>query len=1533
MSEPTSPSGFEPMAIIGLAGRFPGAASIDELWSNLVGGVEAVVDLSDADLDAAGVSAEERAHTDYVRRGTKVAGIDEFDASFFGYSPREADIMDPQHRVFLETSWHAIEHAGYAPGEEGARRVAVFAGAGANGYLYNVYSNPSIVELAGRTQILVGNEIGFLASRVSYKLDLIGPSVSLRTACSTALTALHQACRSLADGEADLALAGGVFVNTEFRAGYRYQAGGFLSPDGHCRPFDAAAQGTTFNSGAGAVVVKPLRVAIDDGDTVYAVVKGSAVNNDGGLKVGFTAPSQSGQRAVITDAMAAADVKPETISYVEAHGTGTPLGDPIEIQALTQAYRQHTDRAAYCWIGSIKSNLGHLDAASGIAGLIKVILAMHNRQIPPSLNFERANPATELGSSPFRVPTEPIDWDGDGPRRAAVSAFGFGGTNAHVIVEESPPLPATSSSRPSQLLLLSARTPEGLDHVSSDLSAHLRRIDPELSDTAYTLALGRQQAENRRAVVASDTSGAAEALERLDRSTVVSGTSDGVVRPTTFVFAGQGTQYPHMGRQLYAVEPLFRDQVDTCASILTPLLGVDIRAVMWPEGEHPPGLDLKQTAMAQPALFVIEYALAAVWRSWGLVPDRMVGHSVGELVAATMAGVFDLPDALALIAERGRLMQSLPSGGGMLSVSADRMTVEEMLVPPLVVAAHNGPTDCVVSGPLDQLQLLAAEAARRTVTTRDVETSHAFHSPAMQPMIDEMEAVVASVPRSRPAVPFLSNVTGTWIGDDDAVDPAYWGRQARVPVEFDTCLRQLAAEPGALVEIGPGQHMAGMARRALGSSGATMITSSLSHPRDPRTDTESMQRAAGQLWTVGVELDWPSYFGNERRRRIALPATPFARARHWLEPDPQAGSRRATDSEGRQANIADWFSLPSWDRVPPAAETVTTGGSWLLLVDESHAESLAESMLASGRTPTIVVYGNDLDGLGTNRVTIDPTEASHYCDLVASVGPDPIRIVHAWALPDGDDEPPGPTDLGSPVDRARILGFESLLLLGQALSSHGPDDQRLWVATAGIHDVVGGESLRPEWATVLGPCAVLPREHPALDACSVDLDPEQPATWSHDLVAELGMKPKREPVAYRRGRRWVRSFRPWPLPGADRVDGPVAVGPDGWYLVTGGLGGVGLAVAGWLASTGARLVLTGRSSLDADDGQRRLAVEQLRTSGAEVVVEQADVADRVAMTELVERARNRWGRLRGVVHAAGVAGGGLAQLKQLDDARAVLRPKVDGTLVLDGLVRADELDWFVLFGSNAANVGDFGQIDYCAANCFLDAYAHSRADRFPVVTIDWGPWQEIGMSVTTDVPEQLRETRIQDLAVRGMSPESGLDALGRILAVPGAPQVVVSPTRLDVLFANAFSLRSAGPDGDERLATIGGGETRARGLTGELIQPESKLETQLCEAWQQTLGIDEVGVNDNFFDLGGSSLIAIQLIDRLNRDTDGGFTVAGLYETSTIRQMAADRQVTTSPELDRAALEDRRERAKRRAEHRGRRRTSRPDRRRPTLEP
>ncbi len=1002
----------EGIAIVGMVGRFPGAGNVDQFWQNLCQGVESSTFFTDEQIDPS-VERELLDDPNYIRARGIIEGAELFDANFFNISPREAEVMDPQARVFLELAYEALENTGYTA-ESFAGKIGLYAGSGHNTYFENhLCGRKEIIDRLGAFQTMLANEKDFLTTRISYKLNLTGPSISINTACSTSLVAIIQAFQGLKTRQCDMALAGGISLNTPQNRGYLYQEGGMLSPDGRCRPFDANGNGTLFNNGAGIVVLKRIEDAQEDGDRIYAIIRGVGMNNDGADKVSFTAPSVNGQMNAILAAQHSAGINLETIDYIETHGTATHLGDPIELEALTQAFQTQTNATQFCAIGSVKSNVGHLVAAAGVTGVIKTALALYNQQIPPSLNFESPNPEIDFTNSPFYVNNQLVDWKKkDNHRRAGVSSFGVGGTNAHIILEEAPlQSKQRLQKKPGKysLLIVSGKTEAALQQKTVQLKTHLHQNpNLNLADVAYTLQKGRQAFNYRRFVVCQQQE-AVTALETLPPNFTATRYTEKRNPEVVFMFPGQGSQYVNMGANLYRDEPVFRNVVDRCAQILQPLLERDLREILYPSQENEESANLlKQTIYAQPALFTIEYALAQLWLSWGIEPVATIGHSIGEFVSACLAGVFSLEDALKLVATRAKMMWSLPPGA-MLCVRLRASQVEPMLSADLAIAAVNGPSLCVVSGANEPIARLQQQLQAKEVVCKLLHTSHAFHSPMMDAIIEPFAQVVRTVKLSPPGMPFISSVTADWITESQATDPSYWASHLRATVRFAEGIQTLWQQPErVLLEVGPRTTTATLARQQAKDLKQQIAISSLGNKAEDDLEWAALLQALGQLWLSGVSLDWGSFYANQKRDRLPLPTYPFERQRYWIDPQPAIANINTTNAvEITQENLIPIskestivMSNPRKQRLIPILQEVleATSGLELANVDESitflemglDSLSLTQVAIALKKKFKVkIAFRNlleDYPNLDTLAAFLDrtlPAEAFHAAEVAA----------------------------------------------------------------------------------------------------------------------------------------------------------------------------------------------------------------------------------------------------------------------------------------------------------------------------------------------------------------------------------------------------------------------------------------------------------------------------------------------------------------------------------------------------------------------
>ncbi|MCK5056815.1 MAG: SDR family NAD(P)-dependent oxidoreductase, partial [Candidatus Aminicenantes bacterium] len=1534
----TTLTGLE-IAVIGMAGRFPGAGDIDEFWDNLTGGVESISFFSDKELEESGVDTGLIKKTNYVKALGVLEDKEYFDPSFFGYSLLEAEVMNPQIRIFHECTWSALEDAGYDPVSYDGM-IGLYAGASSRSYW------ETLVLLSGKTRTLgrfASSQLAekdYLCSRISYNLNLKGTSSIVQTACSTSLFAIHQACRSLLTGECKMVLAGGVSISSSSKRGYIYREGMIMSPDGHCRAFDAKAKGTVGGEGAAVVVLKRLKNAAADRDNIYAVIKGSAINNDGKRKVGFAAPSVEGQAEVIKTAQRLSRVEPGSISYIEAHGTGTPLGDPVEFEALKLAF--NTSKKGFCALGSVKTNFGHLDAAAGAAGFIKTALALKHKLIPPSLSFENPNPNIDLKNSPFYVNTGLKEWKNGGmPLRAGVSSFGIGGTNVHVVLEEwtGEAGPAAGGFH-SNLILLSAATGTALERMTKNLADHFKKkADINLDDAAYTLQVGRRSRKHRRMLVCSDINEAVEALSNNDPGKVRIFEAKENTGPVVFMFPGQGAQYVNMGAGIYRAESIFRQETDRCFEILKPIMGFDLKEILFRDSasgrpEPPKNFDdkkqrINQTSITQPLIFVVEYALAKLLMSWGITPYAMTGHSIGEYTAACISGVFSLDDALKLVALRGKLMQEMP-GGAMLSVNLSEKELKPLLNKEISLAAVNSSSLCVVSGPHKVIENFEKELQKNGHESRMLYTSHAFHSKMMNPILEKFKEAVKQTKIKKPEIPYISNLTGRWITAAEATDPGYWVKHLRNTVLFSPGLQELFKKEGAIfLEVGPGKSLSTFVRQHTGKKSGQNSLNLIRHPREQFPDIGYLLDKIGHLWLFGKQLDWSRFYRRGKRYRISLPTYSFDRQRYWID-DNQLNNNIDIFSEkskpGKRLEIADWFYVPSWKRsesvIPKMADT-PIGTCTLVFNDESSlGPQLVDKLEERGHCVIIVKAGkaftskkkNNADEV-ENVFVIDPREYGNYELLFEELqksGRVPTVVVHLWNVT---------RDVSYNIEEIKKIqdsGFYSLFNIARALGKHKISQKiRIIAVTNNMQEVTGEEVLCPVKATLLGAIKVIPKEYPNISCRCIDIILPTPGAKTGEklikqLVTELTVEyPDIETIAaYRGNHRWVQFFeRVHP----EKKQPPSRLREKGVYLITGGLGGIGLVLAEYLAKTvRARLILTGRSDFPSREnwGKRQdthlqeaeagsitgkiRKLQELEKIGAKVLALRADAADMGQMKQVITTAEKRFGKINGIIHSAGIPGGGVIRLRPPELTEHVFAPKVVGTLVLENIFKDAELDFFILCSSLSSITSPAGQIGYCAANSFLDAFAHYKMSKNETFTtsVNWDTWQEVGMAV--DSVKRLTGNRdIADpglLLEHGILPAEGVEAFSRILEF-SQPQVVVCTRDLNFLLSRHQASHTSKEKESRVLEAL---EKRTHPkhlqqrpeLSTQYAGPRDKLEQILSGIWQEYFGIEQVGIYDDFFELGGDSLKGMSFVNKYNKLFQEIVHVNIMFDAPTIAELA-----------------------------------------------
>lgn len=1547
----------EPIAIVGLGCRFPGGGD-DPLsyWRMLRDGVDAIeeVPLERWDLDAFYDPDPSKEGKIYTRWGSFLRDVDRFDSELFGISPREADMMDPQQRILLEVAWEALEDAALSPSELRGDRAGVFMGLMNLDYLERVESPEQF-----DTHTSTGNAQSVIAGRLSYHLGLRGPALVVDTACSSSLVAVHLACQSLRRKESDMALAGGVnLVLSPLRTVVICRAK-MLSPDGRCKVFDSSADGYVRGEGCGVVVLKRLSTAVASGDRILALIRGSAVNQDG-PSAGLTVPYGPSQEDVIRSALADGGVEPSAVAFIEAHGSGTALGDPIEIESLTHVFGSRHPLL----VGAVKSNVGHLESAAGIAGLIKAVLALRHGEIPPNLHYQDPNPKIPWGELAFQVPTVPVPWpDGDQPRIAGVSSFGFSGTNAHLVVEaaradaeeaagssDEPPV-----ARRQHLLTLSAKTEAALRRLTERYQHHFSLPDlPRLADLCATAHTGRAHLEERLAVVGTSAPEIAASLSAFlagkDPIEVIRGRA-GRGPKMAFLFSGQGAQAPGIGRRLYESEPRFRDTLDRCAKILGDRLERSLLSLLFPaDGEDADRLH--HTANTQPALFALEIALAEQWGLWGVRPSVLLGHSVGELAAAHIAGVFSLEDGLQLAVERGRLMAELTTPGEMWAVEIDEPTAAELIAPfrdQLAIAAVNGPRSIVISG--------QGAAAREVVATLDegirrkrLEVSHAFHSPLMEPMLDAFERIAAKVSFSPPQIPVISNLTGRLAGNEIAT-PEYWVDHVRRTVRFAEGVRALAAEGcDAYLEVGPRPVLLGLVGGLLSQS---ILIPTLADQRD---DEQQILTSLGRFYTLGGRPDWRQLDG-DGIRKVDLPTYPFERRRHWVATTGSSGSRgrhggrqdraggeiqqlllqgnadavverlRNTGELSSQENASlhrvvselvrqvereqtanvmeDWLCELRWrpaanlasdetakEPVNNAENNAQHPGWWLIFADRGGTGAHLARGLAACRRDSVLI--TDASRPGGEHIesdlAVDPRSQDvreQLLELLAKRREPLEGVVFLWGLDardqDSHDAEANPARLSE--EHARLCG--GVLHLLQALvASQRQEISKLWLVTVcGVAVSEQLEEISLSQAPLWGLGRSIALEHPELWGGLLDVDAV--GEGAAEQVLQAILDPQAEPhLAIRGGQRHVARLTPAETPPSRRFE----ISPEASYLVTGGLGGLGLELAAWLAARGARyLVLTGRRGAATEAA--RVVVRRLEEQGTQVWVEKADVANPEDVDRLFATIAASSPPLRGVIHAAGVLDDGVLLQQSWQRFRSVMAPKVAGSVNLHHKTRELTLDFFVLFSSAASLLGSRGQSNYAAANAFLDALAHYRCYQgLPALSIDWGPWTAVGMA------RDQENGRVGGLAA--ISPEQGLQVLERLLAGAGGrrrarPQVGVLSIRPDAfrdiagdspIFAEL--LRHLDVDRDES-ASVG----RVYQELSDLAATErsARLLAWVRQEVARVLGYEAGRLPEKdrgFAELGMDSLMAIELKNRLQRGLDRDFSPTVTFNYPTVETLA-----------------------------------------------
>jgi len=1473
----------EPIAIVGMGCRFPGANSLPEFWQLLRDGVDAIASvpadrwdwrqLYDADPSAPGKM--------YSHQGGFLEQVDRFDPLFFGIAPREASYIDPQQRLFLEVVWEALEDAALDPAQLSGSQTGVFVGISTNDYGQFLLSHPEAVD----TYTTTGLASTMVANRLSYLLNLRGPSLAIDTACSSSLVAVHLACQSLRQGESSLAIAGGVnlILRPELTIGFSKLTA--LSPEGRCKAFDADANGFVRSEGAGAVVLKPLGQALADGDPIYAMLRGSAMNQDGRSN-GLTAPNRDAQEAVIRRAYQQAGLAPHQSHYIEAHGTGTLLGDPIEAKALGNVLSSDQAPAQPVRLGSVKSNLGHLEAAAGIASLIKTALCLKHQTLVPSLHFQRPNPHIPFQQLPLQVQQTCEPWPNLGERATAgVSAFAFGGTNVHAVLQALPELspPAAAVDRPRHLLSLRAKTEAGLRALAQRYSEFLATTTSPLADICFTANTGRATWPYRLAVVGETAQEMATRLQtwqRQDSAEVAVGVA-AEAAAVVFLFTGQGAQYWGMGRRLYETQPVFRQVLDQCAEILAPDLERPLLSVLYgDDGSN----WVHQTAYTQPALFAIEYALAQLWQSWGIRPAAVMGHSVGEYVAACVAGVYSLEAGLRLVAHRAQLMQSLPQTGTMAVVFADSDTVAAALAQPAAgpaldhqlsdgkvsLAALNGPDNTVIAGHQQAVADILAALANQGIDAKLLQVSHAFHSPLMEPMLDAFQHQASQITYQSPQIPLVSNVTGRFLAPGQVPDAAYWRRHTRQPVRFADAMASLhQAGYQWFLEIGPQPVLLGMGQRCLPTQAATWLPSL----RRGHDDWEILQSLA-QLYVGGSPVDWQGVDRPYPRRRLSgLPTYPFQRQRYWFEPTVAQSAPQPSPLAQPPQPPANWLYQQVWQPfAEPTAAMPSSPQRWLLLVEpQGVGQSLVQYLRAAGHQVLQAWPGDTFAYLGEDTYCLNPQQPQDFQALLQDLEAEPQGMVYLWTLAAEAD--------ASPDCQAVLHLLQALItareqrVLGYAQSS------RLWLFTHQAMAVTDTEAeVNPAAACLWGLGRTIALEHPELWGGLIDLEATVPETAATTLGACL-QGAFAEQLAWRRGQLYAARLQPLQRPASPTA---ISIQAQATYLITGGTGALGLQVAQWLAQQGARqLVLVSRHP------RFDPALDTLTQLGIQVRLEAVDITDAAAVTALVERIQAELPPLQGVLHLAGHLDDGLLRHQSWPQFQAVLAPKLKGAWQIHQATKEIPLDFFVGFSSLAALLGSPGQGSYGAANAGLTAImAHRRQQGLPGLSLSWGPWAGTGMAESV-------QARLQTQGIDPLAPASALSLLGYLLAHGHKLPAQVGVAAIDWTVLADYLPSSPYLRPVMATETLVPSDQAVTGWRQHLLQLD---QAERCQALQHYLQRQLARVmghegtlacDRNLMELGLDSIMTMDLLNTCQRDLQLMLYPREVYEHPTLDALSA----------------------------------------------
>ena len=1474
------------IAVIGMACRFPKSPNVSTFWENLITGTECIT------VDG----------TDHQEGRIKSKGILEdnecFDFDFFGYSPHEAEFMDPQTRILHECAWEALEDAGYNPYVYDGL-IGHYVGASTNP---TSYLHPFLRRGSDNHDLwsnLLYSDKDFISTRVSHKLNLRGPSLTLDTACSTSLAALDVASQGLLTGKCDMALAGGISVTYHDEEGYVYKEGFISSPDGHCRAFDADAHGTVTGNGVGLVVLKRLDDALRDGDRIDAVILASAMNNDGGTKLGYTAPSREGQIEVIRQAQQMAEVDAESIGYVEAHGTGTPVGDPVEIDALKLAFG--TSRKNYCALGAVKTNIGHLDTAAGIAGFIKAVLVLKNKQIPPTLHFKQPNPKSDLDNSPFFINNKTLNWTGNQRRRAAVSSFGMGGTNIHVVLEEAPTVHETEAASVSDIFLFSARSQDQLNVLKKRFIADVESgaIPPHrFNDMAYTLRVGRQHFKYRQAVQTDSMEDLIRQLNTRGEGRTVQKGNNAVV----FLFSGQGDQYVNMTRQLYCANEYYRTELDRCFAILQQHYGRDLKSVVFNDSVSN-SADINDTLYAQPVLVAVECCLARLLMRCGVQPDRVIGHSVGEYSAACIAGIFSLEDTLKVVARRAQLM-SEQERGAMLSVAMEKEKLITMLPTDLSLAAENSPRHQVVSGSFTAINRFKEVLAAEQCIYTELKTSHAFHSPMMLSLKESFERVFAEVAVNEPELRYFSNLTGRAVNYEEINNPSYWSNQLVNTVLFQECV-QAAVNEGAtqFLEVGPGRALQTFAKATCSDISAQGL---VRHPKEHVNDVDYLLRKLGELWETGMAIDWNPCLPCQAARRVALPTYPFEKN---ILPIRRIDFENITENGGvksvEQGNTVRYYA-PRWEQSFLANTQLPSHDTACLFLsfDVEKDRELITTLRKWNQRLLVVKIAASYDESQADMISVCSTRKEDYQRVLEKLptgSGEELKVV----LSGGKHE--------ASTSAASYAELETFILLVQSVTALDQYRQKnFYVITHGLYNVLNRRSVNITSSSLVGALKVVQAEQQEVNFVNIDIDTKSYADQSfpNQLAAELTVTPQDIVVAFRNGLRWTPGYQEIVSSGKSQK-----VKPGGTYVVTGGVGGMASTIAAYLLKNyQAHVVLIGRSDflntfgwdsaeLNGDIAAKyhtrlKELVEVNQASAGTLTSYGVSISNASAVQEILRQVVVERGGVDGVFHTAGVIDyGGVMQRRDYDSYCQVMEPKVVGTETLMHALAEQAIcpDFLLLFSSNgnAVYAYKYGQSAYNAANEYLDCLAtHQKLrQQFNIRTINWNDWYEVGMTVDSLSTEHRNEPLAMQAKIDdGLYPNEGMEVIESVLNLD-VSRVVVSKKDLyqEIKYMNQLLRNDKDTLLKKLLAHASSDQPQYKKpeLDVAYQSPRTAAEEVVISELSNYLQYENIGVYDNFFELGLSSLDLVQISQRLSEVLDESISVTTLFTYPTVDALSS----------------------------------------------